>query len=61
MNISPEHDSLNLWVNPDSKVNGAHMGPTRVLSAPGGPHVAPMNLVIRDIVPTLTTMTITKL
>ena len=27
---------------PDSKVNAAHMGPTWVLSAPGGPHVSPM-------------------
>ena len=24
------------------------MGPTRVLSAPGGPHVGPMNLAIRE-------------
>ena len=43
-----------LWyrnVTPDSKVYGANMGPTWVLSAPGGPHVGPMNmmnLVIRD-------------
>ena len=27
---------------PDSKVHVAHMGPTWVLSAPGGPHVGPM-------------------
>ena len=33
---------------PDSKVHGANMGPTWVLSAPGGPHVGPMNLAIRD-------------
>ena len=26
---------------PDSKVHGANMGPTLVLSAPGGPHVGP--------------------
>ena len=32
---------------PDSKVHGANMGPTWVLSAPNGPHVGPMNLVIR--------------
>ena len=32
---------------PDSKVHGANMGPIWVLSAPGGPHVGPMNLVIR--------------
>ena len=33
---------------PDSKVHGANMGPTWVLPAPDGPHVGPMNLVIRD-------------
>ena len=32
---------------PDSKVYGANMGPTWVLSAPDGPHVGPMNLAIR--------------
>ena len=32
---------------PDSKVHGANMGPTCVLSAPGGPHVGPINLDIR--------------
>ena len=32
----------------DNKVYGANMGPTWVLSAPGGPHVGPMNLVISD-------------
>ena len=26
---------------PDSKVHGANIGPTWVLSAPGGPHVGP--------------------
>ena len=34
-------------VYPDSKVHGANMGPTWVLSAPDGPHVGPMNLTIR--------------
>ena len=34
---------------PDSKVNGANMVPTWVLSAPDGPHVGAMNLAIRDI------------
>ena len=34
---------------PDIKVHGAIMGPTWVLSAPGGSHVGPMNLAIRDI------------
>ena len=32
----------------DSKVHVAHMGPTWVLSSPGGPHIGPMNLAIRD-------------
>ena len=32
---------------PDSKVPVAHMGSTWVLTAPGGPHVGPMNLAIR--------------
>ena len=31
---------------PDSKVHGANMGPTWVLSAPDGPYVGPMNLAI---------------
>ena len=34
---------------PDSKVYGAIMGPTWVLSAPDGPHVGPMNLAIRVV------------
>ena len=34
---------------PDSKVRGATMGPTWVLSAPDGPHVGPMNLAIRAV------------
>ena len=34
-------------LHPDSKIHGAIMGPTWVLSAPGGPHVGPINLVIR--------------
>ena len=43
-------ESLNLsqWSNPDSKVHGANMGPTWVLSALYGPHVGPMNLAIRE-------------
>ena len=32
----------------DSKVHGANMEPTWVLSAPDEPHVGPMNLAIRD-------------
>ena len=31
---------------PDSKVFVANMGPIWVLSAPGGPHVGPMKIVI---------------
>ena len=34
---------------PDSKVQLAPMGPTWVLSAPGEPHVGPMNLATWDI------------
>ena len=33
--------------HPDSKVHGANMGPTWVLSAPDGPHVGPRNLAFR--------------
>ena len=33
---------------PDSNVHEANMGPAWVLSAPGGPHVGPMNLVVWD-------------
>ena len=36
-------------INPYSKVHGANMEPTWVLSAPDGPHVSPMNLVVREI------------
>ena len=36
--------------NLDSKVHGANMGPTWVLSALDGPHVAPMNLAIRECI-----------
>ena len=32
---------------PDNKVCVANMGPTRVLAAPGGPHIGPMNLASR--------------
>ena len=47
-----------LWVRiqsardcPDSKVHGANIGPTWVLSAPDGPHVGPMKLAISGWVP----------
>ena len=35
-----------MFTNPDSNVHGANMGPTRVLSAPDGPNVGPMDLGI---------------
>ena len=35
-------------INPDNKVHGANMGPTWVLSVPGGPHNGPINLAIRE-------------
>ena len=45
---SPQNPFANgLWSIPDNKVHVAHMVPTWVLSAPGGPHVGPMNLAIR--------------
>ena len=44
-----EHNAVNnafSYNNPNSKVHGANMGSTCVLSTPGGPHVGPMNLAI---------------
>ena len=43
----PESDAGGDDICPDNKVHGANMGPTWVLSAPGGPHVGPMNLARR--------------
>ena len=43
---------------PDSKVHGANMAPTWVLSAPDGPHVGPMNLAIMDTTGTVIPETI---
>ena len=40
---------VKVYMVPDSKVHVAHMGSTWAVSAPGGPHVGPMNLAIRDI------------
>ena len=34
---------------PDSKVHGANIGPIWGRQDPGGPHVGPMNLAIRDV------------
>ena len=36
------------YISPDSKVHGANMGRTWVLSAPDGPYVGPMNLAIKE-------------
>ena len=33
---------------PDNKAHGAYMGPTWGRQDPGGSHVGPMNLAIRD-------------
>ena len=52
--VHPLHWFINV---PDSKFNGASMGPTWVLLAPDGPHVGPMNLAIRDIAGDMLTMT----
>ena len=37
------------WISkhPDSKVHGAYMGPTWGRQDPGGPHISPMNFIIR--------------
>ena len=37
-------------ITPDSKVHGANMGPIWGRQDPCGPHVGPMNFVIRDTV-----------
>ena len=37
-------------IGPDSKVHGAHMGPTWDQQDPGGPHVGPMNLAIWGVI-----------
>ena len=52
--IKEVREFLFIWTHyvtsPDSKVHGANMGPTWVLSAPDGPHVGPMNLAIRVLI-----------
>ena len=45
--IDSEHSIQLLDIQPDSKVHGANMGPTWVLSASDGPNVGPMKLAIR--------------
>ena len=47
--ISHGTDIRSSEIIPDSNFHGAHMGPTWVLSAPGGLHVGPKNLAIRDV------------
>ena len=42
----PKH-KIALGTTPDNKVHGTIMGPIWVLSAPDGPHAAPMNFAIR--------------
>ena len=39
---------LKFWHTPDSKVREAYVGPTWGRQDPGGPHVGPMKLVVRD-------------
>ena len=43
-----ENTEIVSTTNPDSKAYVANMGPTWVLSAPGGRHVGPMNLAINQ-------------
>ena len=48
ISIASTLEILESCTKPESKVHGANMGPTWVLSAPDGPHVGPMNLAIRE-------------
>ena len=41
-----QNTSIIAMASVHSKVHGANMGPTRVLSDPDGPHVGPMNIAI---------------
>ena len=34
------------YINPDTKVHGANMGPIWGQQDPGGPHIGPMNIAI---------------
>ena len=45
----PLYPDLLINYVPDSKVYGANMGASWALSAPGGPLVGPMNIVIRGV------------
>ena len=44
--MNQHENKIGMIPRPDSKVHGANMRPTWVLSAPDGPHVGPMNLDI---------------
>ena len=48
MMITTKQHSLRHTSTPDSKVNGANMGPIWGRQDPGGPHVGPMNFAIWD-------------
>ena len=39
------HKMIMIWNYPHSSFHVEHMGPTCILSAPGGSHVGPMNLL----------------
>ena len=41
---------LSIGYFPDSKIHGANMGATWGRQDPGGPHVGPMNLAIRELI-----------
>ena len=45
--VKPGNPSISMY--PESKVHGANIGPTWVLTAPDVPHVGPMNHAIRVI------------
>ena len=47
--IIKSFEMRNITSVPDGKVHGANMGPTWILSSPGGPHIGPMNLAIWDV------------
>ena len=57
--LSPQQFNFLQIRNPDSKVHGANMGPTWVLSDPDGPHGCPMNLAIRGSILSTGNQTIT--
>ena len=45
-----QHENFHIY--PDSNFHVAHTGPTWVLSAPGGPHVGPIEITIRVYIET---------